>query len=128
MQTLTYQQQAMQAIEKMGLPELEQFIAQIIIMSARRRARLLTQAESELLLKINRGLSKEMQQRCNLLNTKRHAGTLTPEEHAELLQLNEQIEYMEAKCVGDLAELALLRKTTAPLLMCELGIRSPTYV
>ena len=127
MQTLTYQEQAMQAIEKMSQPELEQFIAQVLVVSAQRRAPLLTRTESELLLKINRGLSKEIQQRCNLLNTKRRAGTLNPDEHAELLQLNEQIENLEAKRVSDLAELAQLRKTTVPRLMLDLGIKAPAY-
>jgi hypothetical protein len=126
MQTLSHQQM-LAAAEEMPLPELEQFVSQLLALSARRKAPVLPPGESELLQKISRGLPLHIQTRCDTLNAKRRAGTLTDEEHAELLKLNEMIENMEAERAGYLAELAQLRGTTLSKLLVDLGITAPAY-
>jgi hypothetical protein len=88
----------------------------------------LPQAEAELLLKINQGVPQALQQRYDELIAKRRRNILTEAEYGELLRLTEQVEELEARRLGYLAELARLRKTTLTELMDTLSIRKPTYV
>ena len=111
-------------VEKLNQPELEHFVSQVIAISARRKAPLLFRAESELLLKINRGLPAELQARLQELFVRRQAGTLSAGEHAELLKLNELVESMEGERIEYLTELAQLRGTTVPKLLKDLGIQA----
>jgi hypothetical protein len=57
------------------------------------------------------------------LMEKRRAGSLTPEEHEELLHLTDVAEAIQAQRVQDLAELAQLGGTPLSLLMEELGLQ-----
>ncbi|MBI3797591.1 MAG: hypothetical protein HY268_11585 [Deltaproteobacteria bacterium] len=91
-------------------------------------ARCLPEAEARLLQQINEGLSPEMWQRYNELIAKRRAETLTPDEHAALIALSDQIEDLNARRVECLAELARLRQTSLSALMQQLGIKAPPYV
>jgi hypothetical protein len=70
MQTATMQRM-LTDVEQMSLSELEQFVSQVMAISARRKAPILSHTESELLLKINRGLPLEMRKRSQTLNAKR---------------------------------------------------------
>ncbi len=115
----------LEAVRQLSEPELEQFASEVIAMTAQRKAPSLPQSEAELLLKINQGLPPEVRTRYDELAAKREEETLTPEEHAELLQLSHEIEMLEAKRVAYLAELARLRHTSLTILMENLGIRAP---
>ena len=84
--------------------------------------------EAKLLLQINQGVPPEIQQRYHELIAKRHSETLTCDEYSELLRLTDTVEYLEAKRVEHLAELAIHRKTSLTALMEELGIQTPDYV
>ncbi|MBI3922993.1 MAG: STAS/SEC14 domain-containing protein [Armatimonadetes bacterium] len=117
----------LQAVRQLSLSELERFVSEVMTLQAQRKAPSLPQVEAELLLRINQGLPTEVRERYNRLIAKRRSETLTPEEHAELLRLGEQVETLEAQRVERLAELAQLRKTTLPALMQSLGIRTPEY-
>ena len=55
--------------------------------------------------------------------SRRRAGTLTPEEHQELLRLTGEAERLQAERIERLAELARLRGTSLGAVMNELGIR-----
>src|SRR4030095_14318279 len=79
--------------------------------------------ESELLLAINRGLSAEVSDRYGILMNRRRAGTLTTEEHQELLSLTDEAELLQAERIEQLAELAQLRGKPLGALMDELRIR-----
>lgn len=46
----------LKAVEQLSLPDLEQFVSQVLALQAQRRANNLPQAEAELLLKINQGI------------------------------------------------------------------------
>ena len=116
----------LKAVEQLSLPELEQFVPQVIALRARHKAPTLPKDEADLLLKINQGMPPDIQKRYDKLITKRRAETLTPDEYSELLRLTDHIEKLEAKRVEYMAELARLRKTSLTALMEELGIR-PAY-
>ena len=115
----------LKAVGQLSLPELEQFVSQVIALQAQRKAHSLPQAEAELLLKINQGVPPDVQKRYAELMAKRRAVTLTPDEHSELLRLTDQVEQHKARRVEYLTELARLRKTSLAALMAELGIRAP---
>ncbi len=86
----------------------------------------LPQRESELLLRINQGLPDDTARRYRDLISRRRTGTLSPEEHEELLRLTDRAEVLEADRLAHLAELARLRHTSLSRLMEELGIQPAT--
>lgn len=95
---------------------------------AQRQAPSLTATESELLLKINQGIPTELQPQFNQLVAKRQAFLLSKAEHAELMQLSERIEQLDAERVEHLAALAKLRQRSLSEIMQDLGIQPPTCV
>lgn len=114
-----------EAVAHLPPAERDQFINRMLALRLQHLP-VLPQTEADLLLKINQGLSEPIQQRYAELRAKRQAETLTPEEHAELLQLSDQDEQMNAERVAALATLAQLRQTTLPQLMHDLEI-DPTH-
>lgn len=120
-------EELLKAVDQLSLPDLEEFVSQVLVLQAQRQASTLSQAEAELLLKINQGIPSDIQKRYEELMAKRQAETLTHEEHGELLQLTEQIEKLQAQRIECLAELAHLRGTSISALMEKLGIQVPTY-
>ena len=119
--------QLLKAVERMPQPELDRFVERVVALRASLRAPRLSQAESELLAKINEGVPAGLQSRYDELIAKRRGATLTPGEHDELLRLTEQVEALDARRVEYLAELARSRKTTLRALMRDLGIQPPPY-
>lgn len=87
--------------------------------------RCLPEAEARLIQQINEGLPPELWRRYNELIAKRQAETLTPDEHATLIALSNQIEDLNARRIEALAELARLRQTSLSELMQQLGIKAP---
>ena len=83
--------------------------------------------ETELLQKINLGLSQEAWQRYHQLVAKRRAGTLTTDEQHVLITLSDQIEKANAERIEHLVELARLRQTSLEAVMKALGIEAPPY-
>jgi len=120
-------EQLLKAVVQLPQPELEQFLGQVIALRPRHAEHRLSQAESELLLKINQGIPAHLQHRYNKLIAKRRNRMLTPEEYEELLRLTDQVELLDAKRVEDLLELARIRNKPLTLLMEELGIHPPEY-
>lgn len=88
----------------------------------------LPRSEAELLDQVDLGVSSETWDRYYALIGKRDDGTLTGEEHGELIGLSDGIEVANARRIGALVELANLRGTTLDELMDALGIVKPTYV
>jgi hypothetical protein len=82
----------------------------------------LSKKETELFLKINRGLSEEQRQRLDELNEKIEESVLTDEEHAELLSLAELVERISVERLRAIIDLAKLRKVPPEELMQQLGI------
>ncbi len=117
----------LKAVEQLSQSELEQFVSQVIVLRARRRAPSIPRTEAELLLKINQGVPSELQTRYKELIAKHKAETLTPEEYDELLCLTDQVEHLHAQRLKYLAELADLRGATLSDLMKQLEIRPSSY-
>lgn len=120
-------EELLKAVEQLSLPELEQFVSQLLLLQAQRKADNITQSETELLLKIDRGIPSETKKYYDELIAKREAETLTPDEYNQLTQISEQVEKLQAKRIEYLAELARLRKTSLTALMENLGIQMSKY-
>lgn len=118
----------LRAVSQLKPKEFEKFLAQTLVIRAKRNASNLSRRESELLLKINKGLPARIQKRFDELNTKRENATLTKEEHQELLRLINRIENQDAKRIEMLGELAQIRQQPIRELMKELGIGQIKYV
>jgi len=82
----------LQAVKQLKTSELEGFFWQIISLMARRKAPGLSKQESEIMMKINRGISPEIQEYYNKFIAKRRSEMLNAEEYGELLKLTTQIE------------------------------------
>jgi hypothetical protein len=117
----------LRAAAELAPAELERFASQILALLAHRVAPSLSHDETELLQAINQGIPPEVQQRYAALVARRRAGTLTPEEHGELLRLGDEIEVMDGQRAEHLAKLARLRGVSLEEVMATLGIRAPAY-
>lgn len=107
--------------------ELEQFAERVITLRAQHRAPSLPEDEARLLQQINAGLPPELWQRYEELNARLHEETITPEEHAELLELIDKIELADAERMRHLLELARLRNVSVETLMDQLELRRRNY-
>jgi len=87
----------------------------------------LSAEESRLLQEINLGLPDETWHRYGELIRKRSAETLTAAEQAELINISDQIEELDARRAERLVELARVRKTSLAALMEQLGIKARPY-
>lgn len=91
------------------------------------RAPVLPHRESELLQLINQGWPPAIWQEYQELVAQRRAEALTPETHARLIKLSDEIEQANARRVGYLFELAQLRGVSLETVMKQLGIDAPDY-
>ncbi|MBW4611973.1 MAG: STAS/SEC14 domain-containing protein [Desmonostoc vinosum HA7617-LM4] len=121
-------EELLKAVEQLNLSELEQFVSQVIVLQAQRKATRLPQVEAELLLKINQGIPANIQRNYEELVAKREDEILTDDEHQKLLQLTEKIETIQAQRIETLAELARLRGISLTVLMENLGIHATNNV
>lgn len=78
--------------------------------------------ETDLLQQINIGFSAETWTLYHTLISKRHAETLSPEEHQHLIQLSDRLEKLNAVRIQALIQLANLRNQPLSELMETLGI------
>jgi hypothetical protein len=117
----------LRAADQLDPAELERFASQVLALAAHRRAPSLSTDETELLEAINRGIPPETRDRYAALVARRREGTLTPEEHEELVRLGDEVEVMDARRAEHLATLARLRGVSLDEVMQSLGIRAPQY-
>ena len=116
------------ALEQLEPAEAEKITRRLLHLQAKRKAPNLSQRETELLREIYREKRPGFQERFDLLNEKRRAFTLSPEEHQELLQLVDESEAFTVRRLEALGELAQLRQMTLPALMKQLGLKAPPVV
>ena len=114
------------AAEQLPQIDLENLTAQVLTLKARRAAPELSKNEAELLRNINRGMPDALQNRYRELIANRRSETLTRSEHAELLNLTNQVEKYDTERLKYLTELACIRKISLTELLDELGIE-PAY-
>jgi hypothetical protein len=117
-------EELLKAVEQLNLSELEQFVSQVIVLQAQRKAIGLPEAEAKLLLNINQSIPANIQEEYEELAAKRDDEILTDDEHEKLLQLTEEIETIQAQRIENLAELARLRGVSLTTLMGNLGINA----
>jgi hypothetical protein len=117
-------EELLRAAERLAPAELERFASQVVALAAHRRAQSLSHDETELLQAINQGIPPEVQARYTALITRRSEGTLTPEEHAELVHLGDEIEVFDARRVEHLVKLSHLRGVSLDEVMESLGIHA----
>ncbi len=115
--------EVLKSVAQLEPNELEQVVDQFLALQARRRAASLSTAETDLLRQINQGLPSTLRVRYEELNAKLHEETITPDEHEEFLQLNDQIEQADVERLRHLIALAQLRQVSVDTLMDQLGIR-----
>jgi hypothetical protein len=120
-------EQLFKAVQQMPQNELEKFATRVSALRAQNYAPVLSKAESELLLKINRGVPEALQKRYNALIAKRQAETLSKKEYDELLRLTSRVERLDVERMKYLVALARLRKKSLTALMRELGIKAPAH-
>ena len=120
--------QLVNAVTQLPQTEFEEFLHTINRIHPLHEEHRLSHRESELLLKINKGIPPDLQRRYDELIEKRDARTLTPAEYEELLQLTDQMELLDAKRMEYLLKLARLRKQPLAMLMKELGMTPSTNV
>lgn len=114
-------------VEQLNLSDLEQLMSRIIALQARYKAPSLPKQESELLIRINKGLPSDIQKRFDELVARRQDETLTPGEQRELISLAEKIEKSDAERVRYISELARLRGVSPDSLMKDMKLYSPSY-
>lgn len=102
---------------------LEEYIQKILQIRAQRVAPNLNSKETELLKKINIGLSKDKQDRKFILWKKREAEILTSEEYQELMSIIDEAEALNTNRVMYIGKLAQLRGITPIQLIDNLGLR-----
>ncbi len=117
----------LKAVGQLNKSELEQFVSQVINLRAQRFVHSLSQTEARLIVKINQGLSPEVQKRYDELIDKRREESLGSDEYYELLRLTDQIENLEARRMEYLSELARYRKVSLTEVMGNMGIHPPAY-
>ena len=76
-----------------------------------------------LVQKINQSLPQIGWDHYRELIKKRQSGTLTQQEHLELIAISDQLEEANVNRIGYLAELAKVRQTTIPALIKEIGLK-----
>lgn len=115
--------QLLNAALQMPRPELERFVAKLFALKAREETPNLSEAETELLLKINQDIPATARKRMNELIDKRVANLITQTELDELIQLTDQSEELGVERLKCLIELSALRNITLDELMRQLGIK-----
>ena len=117
----------LRAAEQLNLPELGDFVSEVIVLWAKRLKPRLTAGEKKLLQFIKHPLPEDLRRRYQELIEKRRDEALKSKEYDELLRLTDQVEGIEVKRLEALVELAKLRKTTLSNLIRDLGVQAPTY-
>ena len=120
------QDELFKAVEQLDSTELARFVSQVLALRAKREAPAVSESESLLLLRINRGLPEELGSRYRELIAKRGAETLEQDELAELHRLTDRAEALEVDRVSALADLARSRGVPLHQLMDDLGIPVPS--
>ncbi len=84
-------------------------------------------SETDLLTHISRGFPASFWDRFRALAAKSEAGTLTPQEHEELLAHTDQTEHRDAERLTYLIELSHRRRVPVQELMAELGLHPVSF-
>lgn len=110
---------------QMDISTLEKFSDEINRLIARRKASSPSEKELALIKIVYQPLEATIQQRYDELSVKNKKGTISEEEHAELLKLVELAENHNVKWLEALVELAQLRGVSLEVVKKQLGVKNP---
>ena len=111
-------------VSKLDTPDLEHFLHEVAYILARRKTRLLSKRESELLTQINDPLlAVEKQKRYDLLYQQLQMEKISEEDLAELRILSKMLEQNAVKRMQCMIELSHIRNVSLDQLMAQLGIK-----
>lgn len=127
LETQVSSDQLLRALESMPLSELRRFAAQVDAILKNRQAPRISQAESQLLIEINRGLPPDMRSRLDDLLADQEADSLTDSEHDELLYLTNQLEAYDVHRIQLIGELARLRGQPVDAIIAEFQLSPAAY-
>lgn len=117
-----------QSVAQLDTPLLEEFVDQLTLLLARRKAPHLPIKEAELLLKIHQWLPPDIERPYDELTKKRREQTITTEEYETLLRLVDIVEMQQVERMKNLIELSKIRGVSLDELMEQLGLTPPSYV
>ena len=120
-------EQLLHSVANLPANDLEAFVTKVLTLRAKLKAPRISNTEVQLLTQINQGLSAQEQARWTQLEQRRQAETLRPEEHQELLKLNDQMEQLNVVRIQALTKLAFIRQISITTLMQNLGIKTPNH-
>lgn len=112
----------LQAVQQLSQSELEQFLQQVLQFHAQKIAPSLSTKESELLIKINQDLPKELRALYQILLEKRDRETLTESDYQQLLESTEKVEKYQAQRLEHLTQLAQIRQISLTNLIAQMGL------
>jgi hypothetical protein len=114
------------AVDQLPNGELTQFVRRVLALQSHRGLSILDQEDERPLLDAihYQRLNARDQTRLRRLRSKSQQGTLTPTEHAELLQFVQRVEQQDLVRVEALIQLAQKRGVTVPDLLQELGVEA----
>ena len=123
----TFDSLLLQATEQLSPAELESITGAVATSRERQVVPTLLANESALFSIISQALPDAERARLAALSEKRADETLTPQEHQELLAVQQKLEALHTAQVKAMADLAALRGTTLTALMDQLGVHFPNY-
>jgi hypothetical protein len=112
-----------QTLSSLSLSDLDQVMKQVIGLRKQKLPGVLSQAEADLLKKINTPIPLEIQQRYNYLIDLRKQEKLTDDEYQELLELTTFTENLNIKRLENLLQLAKLRNISLDDLIEQLELK-----
>jgi uncharacterized membrane protein YccC len=115
--------QILDAVKQLDGEELAHVTREAMRLAAQHKAAAQFQREAELLDVIFAQKSAAFRRRFDRLNAKRRRAQLSPDEHAELLRLIDEVQAADVRYVEALSELAKLRGISLPELMSQLGLQ-----
>jgi hypothetical protein len=119
--------QVMDELARLTARQLESVIERASVLRLQKRKAVMSTRESNLMRIINNGLSAEKNAQLDQLQEKLRQERIRPRERQQLLRLSDELEKLGAQRLEALMELAVLRKTSVPKLMLELGLSDAAY-
>lgn len=121
------QAQILDAVKQLPINELEDFVNQVLVFQAKKRANNLSASETRLVKNIYRKFSAEKISFLKQLRKKLAAADLSENEYEDLAALTDALEEFHAQRVKSLVELAKIRGLGLDETMAQLGIKFPDY-
>jgi len=118
-------QEILNGLSKSEVPDLERFMEKLSTIVAQRKSSHLSEKETDLLKKINKGAGQEFMKKYLDLSTKVQNETITESEHKELLEMIPVVENHRIERLQSLIELAGLWEMSLDDTMKKLGITPP---